>query len=195
MLSRFAPVLLLLASSCVSPTPADSRGGHPAKPAAVSTRPELGNRLRIRIHGREVPSITSVDYFVFLKVEGPDGRRHPIRIRVPESSGSEGLTFVLANAIEERTDLGELAITESLHTSGADLSEDVLLPEGWRLCFGDGEFHVFQIPFGQREIVADPAPEVRVGSITADGARYVEVHATTGPAIPIGGRPAGWRDD
>lgn len=162
---------------------------------ATSTDPtpsQLGTRLRVRIEGREIPSITSADYFVFLMIRGPDGRVEGIKTLTPESTASEGLSLMIGTRIESRFSLPDLRLTETIHAADPSLAEDIVLPEGYTLCFAPGSFYAYRIIDNGQTMAADLAPEIRLGAITADGSRYIEVRPTAGPVIPRATTPPGW---
>lgn len=162
--------------------------------AAPPTAPELGDRVRIRIDGRDpaVPSITTADCFLSFLVLGPDGERRPIRAYAPEASESEGLSLIVGHRIhvaigrEGWPDLGE--------TRHGDprLCEDLVLPPGTSLCFEPGTCFAYRIVDRGPTMRADLAPEIRIGQIRADGTGYVEMETSDGPELERAADPPGW---
>lgn len=165
-----------------------------APPAPMPTPAELGDRVRIRIDGRnrEVPSITTADYFLSFVALGPDGQRKACRVYAPESAESEGLSLSVGSRIfrvfarEGWPDLGE-----TRHGDPA-LCEDLVLPPGVSLCFEPGTCFAYRIVDHGLTMAADLDPEIRIGQIRADGSGYVELQPGAGPVLPRADDPPNW---
>lgn len=179
MLKQLSLLALGALASCAT--------SHPSVP----TPDELGNRLRVRIAGRDVLSITSADYFLYAVVRGPDGERRGVNVLAPESASSEGLSLGLGMDIRRTFGLPDIEIAETLITE-QNLSEDILLPDGYTLCFEPGTFYAYRIIDHGKTMAADLDPEVRLGSIRADGRHYFEVEPSDGPVIKRAATPPGW---
>lgn len=172
LLTRSLALMLLLAACTTveQPTPA-----------------ELGQRVRVRVDGREIDSILTRDCFVFFAVLCPDGTRVPMRIRAPASSGCEGLSLIVANEITMRCSCGDLDLVPAQH-GPKDQVADLVLPDGYALDFTPGSYLVYAIA-ADRTATADTGPELRLGQIAADGTRYVELSPASGPKLALHGRP------
>lgn len=152
---------------------------------------DLGNRIRVRIDGREIPSITTADYFIYAAVRGPDGTRHGVDLYAPAYSSSEGLSLGLGMRIARTFELPDTELEESLKTEPS-LAEDILLPDGYTLCFEPGTFYAYRIIDHGPTMAADLAPEIRLGQLTKDGTSYVEVAPSSGPIIKRAAPPPNW---
>lgn len=152
---------------------------------------ELGNRVRVRIVSRgEVASITTARYRLLVCIRGPEGRVESFGVSAPEYAESEFIGGALAVKFTSVLDLPNLESHESLH-GAADLVHDFVLPKGYALDFTPGRFFAYRVAANGR-LVADLAPEIRFGQITADGSRYVELLPTAGPDLGEGDDPPGW---
>jgi len=156
------------------------------------TPAELGNRIRVRIEGRDLPGITSADYFLHWMIVGPDGRREAFRTLVVATSGSEDICGAIGIRAQQRFDAGRVEYVESLHGDDLRLVHDVVLPPGHSLCLDRGCYYAYRVIDSGSTMAADLLPEIRLGAITADGARYVEVRATDGLILARASLPAGW---
>ena len=152
----------------------------------------LGNRIRVRIEGRgEVPSITTADYFLYLTVRGPDGTRWATRVLAPETAESEGMSLFVGKHIEKKCDLPDVELTETLH-GDRSCCEDIVLAPGYTLCFDPGSYYSYRIVDRGQTMIAERQAEIRLGAITADGSRYVEVEGADGPPLERAADPPGW---
>tara|TARA_R110002094_G_scaffold64192_7_gene74500 strand:- start:2 stop:559 length:558 start_codon:yes stop_codon:yes gene_type:complete len=179
MLPRIAAMLLALLSACAT--------HHAAAPPPEA----LGNRIRVRIEGREVDSITSADYFLYLMVRAPDGKRTGINALGPESVSAPGMALGLASIIRMRCDLPNLELIDPT-ASDPKWSTDIVLPPGYTLCCEPGSFYAYRIIEGGPTMAADLNPEVRISAIRADGTRYFEVPPSDGPLLKRAAMPPGW---
>jgi len=155
------------------------------------TADQLGQRVRLRVAGREIASILTQDYFVFFAVLDQQGQRVPMRIRVPESGGSKGMSLAFANIITMRCDCGDLDLVPSRHGDDPECVADLVLPDGYALDFSPGSYVVYEV-HEDRTLTVDRAPELRLAQITRDGSRYIELPAHNGPDLAIDGRPPGF---
>lgn len=158
---------------------------------ALPTRADLANRMRIRIEGREIPSITTADYFIYCVVEGPDGTRRGIDVLAPESSSSEGLSLQIGMDIRSAFELPDIELGETIGGE-PNFSEDIMLPPGFMLCFEPGTFYAYRIIDHSRTMAADLAPEIRLGQLRKDGLAYYEVQASDGPNLERAKSPPNW---
>lgn len=153
---------------------------------------ELADRVRVRIAGREIPSITSADYFLFFVVQGDDGRGEPIRVLATHYTSCEGLSLVAGSRVWFAFDQeGWPELGPSRH-GPADLCADFALPPGTRLCFEPGTFFAYRIVDEGPTMVADLDPEISIGQLRADGSGYVELPPSAGPELPRAQDPPGW---
>jgi hypothetical protein len=174
---RHATVLVILLTGCTAAGPAPE---------------SLGNRIRVRIDGRgREPSITTADYFLYLMVRGPDGRLHATRIHAPETAESEGMSLVIGKHIEKLCELPKVELVETLH-GDPRCAEDIVLAPGYTLSFAPGSYYAYRIVDRTRTMHADRAAEIRLGMITADGSRYLELEAADGPPLERATDPPGW---
>lgn len=168
--------------------------GCAAAPPPMPRPDELGDRVRIRIVGRnpDVPSITTADCFLSFVALGPDGQRKACRVYAPESAESEGLSLVVGSRIfrvfdrEGWPDLGET------RHGDPTLGEDLVLPPGVSLCFEPGSCFAYRIVDHGPTMAADLDPEIRIGQLRADGSGYVELQPVAGPDLPRAADPPGW---
>ena len=159
---------------------------------AGPARPELGDRIRVRIEGRgHEKSITTADYFLYLVLRSPDGRLAATRIYAPDTIESEGAALILGKRFEGLFDLPKVELAETRH-GDPRCAHDVVLPPGYSLCFDPDTYFAYRIADGTRTMHADRAAEIRLGVITADGAGYVELEAADGPPIERATDPHGW---
>ena len=160
----------------------------------MSTPPpaELGNRLRVRIASRgDVPSITTAGYWLLLVLRDPEGRLVSFGDYCPKWSDSESCIGSLGVKAHSLLDLPGSEAAESRH-GDRELCHDVILPQGYTLSFAPGHHYAYRDGTGDRAWVADAAPEVRIGQITADGSRYVELTASDGPPLAGDQLPPNW---
>jgi len=161
--------------------------GQPALPSPA----DLSNRIRVRIDSREIPTITTADYFIYAVVRGPDGTRRGVNAYAPAYISSEGLSLMLGMKIERTFQLPDIELEETLKIEPS-LAEDILLPDGYTLCFEPGTFYAYRIIDAGRTMAADLAPEIRLGQLTKDGTSYVEVAASNGPILKRAATPPNW---
>jgi hypothetical protein len=170
-------VVVVLAAACASP-PAPEIG-------------ELGSRVRVRIVSRgEVASITTARYRLLVCIRGPEGRVESFGVSAPRFSESESIGGSLAAKFKSVLDLPNLEFVESLQ-GAPELVHDFVLPKGYALDFTPGRFFAYRVAANGR-LVADLAPEIRFGQITADGSRYLELAPTAGPDLGEDDDPPGW---
>ncbi len=170
-------VAVALTAACTSP-PAPDVG-------------ELGSRVRVRIVSRgEIPSITTARYRLLVGIRGPDGRVEGFGVSAPEYAESESIGGALAIKFVSVLELPDLESPESLHGE-PELVHDFVLPKGYALDFTPGRFFAYRV-IGDDRLVADLAPEIRIGQITADGSRYLELTPTAGPDLGESDDPPGW---
>jgi len=162
---------------------------------ASATRPspaELGNRVRVRIVSRgDIPSITTADYRLLLMLRTPDGRLETFGVHAPATSDCESIAGALAVKIRSVFAL-PVVFCESLRADDPTLVHDFVLPAGYTLDFTPGRFYAYRVADPSRRKVADLAPEIRIGQITADGGRYLELQPTAGPEVRGSADPPGW---
>jgi hypothetical protein len=176
-MSRSLAVLFLFAAGCVT-TPTGTEA--------------MGQRIRVRIAGRgQEPSITSAEHRIFLVLRRPDGRTVPMRMHSPQYDESEGLCGSIGVRAESLLDLSESTFAESLH-GAAPLVHDLVLPPGHTVVGAPGAFFVCRQVAGTNRFVAEADPEIRLGQITADGSRYVELTPGRGIEVTYETDPPGW---
>jgi hypothetical protein len=71
----------------------------------VPTPEELRNRVRLRVEGRDVESITSADYFFDPMVRAPNGKLTGAHTSFDESHGSNHVALAMSGAIQMRCEL------------------------------------------------------------------------------------------
>lgn len=165
--------------------------GCAAEPGSVSE--SLGNRLRVRIEGRgQEKSITTADYFLYLMFRCPDGTLAETRIYAPEFAESEGMSLDIGTHIERYHDPARVRLEETLH-GDPRCCHDIVLPAGVSISFEPGSYFAYRIVDHTRMMRVDRDAEIRLGMITADGSRYVEVESADGPPIERATDPPGWQ--
>ncbi|MCA8952859.1 MAG: hypothetical protein KDE27_25340 [Planctomycetes bacterium] len=158
------------------------------------TRADLGDRVRIRIDGRDpaASSITTADYFLFFLVIDVDGGRRPVRANTTLCASSEGIALGISTDVFGALDRELWAEIDETSRGDHELCEDFVLPPGTMLCFEPGTCFAYRIVDEGPRMVAELAPEVRIGQIRADGSDYVELQPVDGPELPRAADPPGW---
>lgn len=192
---RTNPLVLLLVAAVGAGCAASPKDGDAAASPTPTRSPapaDLADRVRIRIAGREIPSITSADYFLFFVVLGEDGRREPIRVLATLYMSSGGLALAAGSQVWFTFDQEDWPELDSSRHGPEDLCEDFGLPPGTRLCFEPGTFFAYRIVDEGPTMVADLDPEIWIGQLRADGSGYVELQPSDGPELPRAQDPPDW---
>lgn len=175
-------VLVLIAAGCAAAPPGDE---------------SAGQRLRVRIAGRgQEPSITSAEHRIFVLLRAPDGRILPWREHSPAYDESEGLCgsigVRLGSLLELPTSgVPSWTLVES-RQGNAPLVHDLVLPPGCTIVDAPGSFFVCRRVAGTDRFVVDADPEIRLGRLTADGSRYVELAPGRDGEVTFETDPPGW---
>jgi hypothetical protein len=127
-----------------------------------------------------------------LVVRGPDGRTQAFGVAAFEYSESEGIAGELGVKIQDVYGLPPLVFAESLHAEDPALVHDFLLPAGYTLDFAPGHFYAYRVDRPRQRMIADLAPEIRLGQVSADGSRYLELQPSAGPDLVGSEDPPGW---
>ena len=159
-------------------------------PAPPPSPDELGNRLRVLVTGREVESITTADYFLFLMVRAPDGTRTGINTYVPGYGSSGGMALGISVYIERRCDLPDLELIDKPGKNPVWC--DIVLPKGYSLCLEPGSHYAYRIVDHGPTMAADLNAEIHLLASSKDGTRYYEVAASDGPVLKRAATPPGW---
>lgn len=179
-LALFAALMATL-SACATPAPS-------VTPPAPE---DVGNRIRILIRGRDVESITSADYFLYVVIRTPDGRHVGTSTLLPESVSSPGSALSMSVQIERRCGLPDLEIVEGTDED-PQWSTEIVLPEGYSMSCEPGTFYAYRIIDYGKTMAADRAPEVRVQASSKDGSRFYDVPPSDGPVIRRAATPPDW---
>lgn len=167
-------------------------GAYSSEPQWRDTPIGFGDRLRIVIEGREIPSILTEDHFAYFVVDRPDGDPVPCKVLASETMSTDGASLVFELSIGARTGVDSLGSAESLPLDDipADQSHDVVLPEGWHLSRRIGDTFVFRMVDGL--MVADDEVELRLSMSSERNATYLPVTPSPSDPLPRAQAPASW---